>query len=97
MGMLDKVRLGGAGLAIAALVAVGCQTTLLLNDDNLESEISSWVLQTAGEPGVVTCPDDRPIQQGDTFQCVVTFGDGSTATLQVTQTDNSGNVTWRAL
>ncbi len=85
------------GLAAAALFLVGCQTTLLLNDDNLEASITSWIQEQGGGEATVTCPDDRPLQQGDTFQCVATFADASTITLEVTQTDNAGNVTWRVV
>ena len=90
-----RVRFAGLGLATAALLVAGCQTTL--NDENLETAISSWIVERGGEQAVVTCPDDRPVQQGDTFPCVATFGDGSTATFQVTQTDNTGNVSWQLI
>jgi hypothetical protein len=92
-----RLRAAGLALCATAVVAVACQTTLTLNDDNLETEIASWIEQQGGGTSTVACPDDRPIQQGDTFQCVATFPDGSTATLQVTQSDNSGNVTWQVV
>ena len=97
--MIDfkRVRLAGLGLAAAAVLVLGCQTTLTLNDDNLETEIASGIEQQGAGTSTVACPDDRPIQQGDTFQCVATFGDGSTVTLQVTQTDDAGNVTWQVV
>ncbi len=94
MKRLKTLRFAGAGMAMAALLAVGCQTTLTLNDDNLETEITSWIQEQGAGAATVVCPDDRPLQQGDTFQCVGTFADGSTVTLQVTQTDSAGNVTW---
>ena len=87
----------GAALSAAALLLAGCGTTLTLNDDNLEAAITTWIADQGSGDATVTCPDDRPLQQGDTFQCVATFADGSTVTLQVTQTDNAGNVTWQVL
>jgi hypothetical protein len=92
--MTTKARTGAiGGLAAAALLA-GCGTTLLLNDANLESSIASWIEQQGAGTSTVTCPDDRPLQQGDVFECQAVLADGQTVTLQVTQTDNNGNVTW---
>jgi hypothetical protein len=85
-----------AAMGAAALLAA-CNTTLLLNDDNLEIEIASWISDQGGGIATVTCPDDRPLRQGDTFQCEAALEDGSTVTLQVTQTDDTGNVSWTVL
>jgi hypothetical protein len=85
-----------ASFAAAALL-LACNTTLTLNDDNLETEIINWIAQQGGGAATVTCPDDRPLLAGDTFPCQATVADGSTVTLQVTQTDNTGNVTWEVI
>ena len=97
MDTLKGLRLAGLGLVVTGMLAVGCQTTLLLDDANLERELASWIEQQGSGASTVSCPDDRPLQQGDTFQCTATFPDGSTATFQVTQTDSAGNVSWVVL
>ncbi len=44
----------------------------------------------------VTCPDSVRIEAGATFDCVAT-AKGTTATVEVTQVDDKGNVTWRVV
>jgi uncharacterized protein DUF4333 len=79
-------------VAIAAAVFSGCTQTLTLNNDNLQVAIAQWLQDNEGQSATVTCPDDRPLQQGDTFQCQAMTTDGLNITFQVTQTDNAGHV-----
>ena len=44
----------------------------------------------------VNCPPDpRPLQANDTFDCHAVVDGGGTLTIAVTQTDDTGNITWR--
>ncbi|MDP1876590.1 MAG: DUF4333 domain-containing protein [Actinomycetota bacterium] len=46
----------------------------------------------------VTCPSDIPAEAGNVFTCDVSNAtDGSTATVEVTQNDADGNVTWEVV
>jgi hypothetical protein len=69
--------------------------TLSLNGDQLEQVITAGISEQIGVTVTVVCPDDRPMQQGDVFTCTATTADGQPRTVEVTQTDSAGNVSWR--
>jgi hypothetical protein len=94
MSKFKRLRLAGLGLAAAALLAAGCDTTVYLNTEQLEQEIMAEFQSQTGLALTLSCPDDRPIQQGDVFTCTGEGSDGNTYTIQVTQTDAAGNVSW---
>lgn len=80
-------------IMIAALALAGC--TQVLDDQELESEISSGIEEQTGVTGVsVDCPSDVPLEQGNTFNCSATSDEGDVGQVQVTQTDDEGNVRW---
>jgi hypothetical protein len=82
-----------AGLLVFASAA--CQTTLTLNDDQLEQTITQqFYEQTNVALAEIDCPSDRPLQQGDTFTCSATTELDESLTLNVTQTDGQGRVNW---
>ena len=83
-------------LASLALVG-GCTRTKTLDANGLEEKLRTQVEQKVGAQGItVDCPDDEPAQAGATFQCTATSAAGKTLTIEVTQTDDQGNVTWKA-
>jgi len=95
--MTDRTRkpllLAAAGLF--ALASAACQTTLTLNDDQLEQQITDQFLaQTQVALTAIDCPGDRPLQQGDTFTCTATTELDEPLTISVTQTDDQGHVNW---
>jgi Domain of unknown function (DUF4333) len=79
-------------LGLAALIVAGCSTTL--DNVKLQQSIVDGLQQQAGVTAEVTCPNDRPIKQGDIFTCTATTADGQTLTITVTQTDSNGQVHW---
>jgi outer membrane PBP1 activator LpoA protein len=80
-------------IVIAALALAGC--TQVLDDQELESEISSGIEEQTEATGVsVSCPSDVPLEQGNTFTCSATSDQGDIGQVQVTQTDDEGNVNW---
>jgi len=83
-----------APLAVAIVLFAGCNSTPVLNNDNLQNSIAQWLQANYGETATVSCPGDRPIQLGDVFNCTATTDSGITVTLQVTQTDNAGHVSF---
>ena len=86
-----------APFMFAAALFVGCNTTLTLDNDKLQQVIEDGLQQQAGVTATVTCPDNQPLQQGNTFQCTAVTQDGSNLQIQVTQTDASGNVNWQVI
>jgi hypothetical protein len=83
---------------LASLVLVGgCTRTKTLDAHGLEEKLGPQVERLLGAQGIaVACPDDEPAQAGAIFQCTATSADGRTITVEVTQTDDHGNVTWKA-
>ncbi len=93
-------RIPPALLAAATLFLLGarCEASVgnELNTDRLESEIQTGIEEQ--NPGItiesVDCPDDVPLEQGHTFTCTARDDAGNTATVDVEQTDDQGNVRW---
>jgi hypothetical protein len=83
---------------LASLVLVGgCTRTKTLDAQQLDQKIASDMKDNLDMHGVtVSCPDDVPAEAGRTFGCNATSADGRTITIEVTQTDDHGNVTWKA-
>ena len=83
-------------LASLALVG-GCTRTKTLDANGLEETLRAKVERQLGTQGItVDCPDDEPAQAGATFECTATSAAGKTLTIEITQTDDHGNVTWKA-
>ena len=83
-------------IVLAALLSACSVTIGGLDTDSLEEQIEADI--EAQAPGVditeVDCPDGVQPQAGDVFVCRATADDGSVGTIEVTQTDDEGNVTW---
>jgi hypothetical protein len=83
-----------AGALVLALTLSGCLSPVL-NDEAIEANIREEVPRQANvNLTEVDCPDDRPIRQGDVFECTAITEDGRTLTITVTQNDDQGNVNW---
>ena len=84
-----------AACGLFAFATAACDTTLTLNDDQLEQTITQqFQAQTNVALTAIDCPSDRPLQTGDTFTCSATTELGESLTINVTQTDDQGNVNW---
>lgn len=80
----------GAALALAA-----CSTFAALDDEVIEQNIREEVQSQVGLTLTsVECPTDRPLLEGDRFECTATGSDGRQLTITVTQDDAIGNVSW---
>ena len=84
-----------AAAGLFAMASAACQTTLTLNDDQLEQTITQqFYEQTNVALASLDCPSDRPLLQGDTFTCSATTELDESLTISVTQTDDQGHVNW---
>jgi hypothetical protein len=83
-----------AALGFVAAFLLACNGSLTLDNVRLQQVIADGLQQQAGVQAVVTCPDDRPLKTGDTFQCSAVAADGSTLQITVVQTDDQGHVNW---
>ena len=83
-----------ATLVAVILVAVGC--TKSLDTSSLESALKSQVESEFNASGLtISCPDNIKVEAGGTFECTASGPSGQTFTIEVTQTDDKGNVTWK--
>lgn len=65
-----------------------------LDVDGLESSVAAELSAQVGGEWTVQCPDDIPFEAGLTANCSATSADGQSTMINVTQTDDQGNVTW---
>lgn len=92
-------RFAALACAPAILLALpGCSFSTggdSLDTDKLEREVVKGIKAQSNIDATVTCPDDVKIEAGDVFTCEARAADGTTATVNVTQKDDEGNVDWR--
>jgi uncharacterized protein DUF4333 len=90
------MRVSLPALACAALALVGCGKDVVDTGD-VENRIGESVSDQVKAPvKSVSCPDDVKARKGAVFDCIVTGGDGTRATVQVRQRDENGNVDYEA-
>ena len=58
----------------------------------MQQLIGQWLEDNVQVTANVTCPNNEPLKQDDTFICTAVIQDGLTLTIQVTQTDNQGGI-----
>lgn len=83
-------------LCVAALGSLsGCAKNL--NVEAVGPHITQGVSDQVGlDLAKVTCPSEpRPLKTDDTFECVADVKGGGTLAIAVTQTDDTGNITWK--
>jgi hypothetical protein len=81
-------------VVVALAVATSC--TKPLDTSHLETTLTQQLEADTGTTGLtVSCPTDAKVQTGGTFQCTATKSGSATLTIDVTQTDDKGNVTWK--
>ncbi|HYJ61432.1 MAG TPA: DUF4333 domain-containing protein [Actinomycetota bacterium] len=85
-----------ASLALAAslLAFTACGDTL--DDAGVEEQILDELRASGSPVTAVTCPDGVAVDAGATFTCTGSTNDG-TWTLEVTQTDDAGALTFRVV
>ena len=80
-------------VATAALVAAGCSVSIgdkTIDAGSVEDQISQNLESQGEEVDAVECPGDQKAEQGTTFECDVTFADGTTRTAQIELVDDEG-------
>jgi hypothetical protein len=84
---------------LASLVLVGgCTRTKTLDAQQLDQKIASDMKDNLDMHGVtVSCPDDVPAEAGRTFGCNAWSAEGTAMAIEVTQTDDRGNVTYEVV
>lgn len=81
------------GVLTLALLTTACAKTTL-DTTGVQKTIREQLEATLGQKLTVTCPSPE-LKVGGIFDCTVTGPSSGTLTVQVTQTDDRGNVTWK--
>ncbi len=84
-------------VVMLGLALGGCSVSASVGGDDLdtaelEEVIAAEVAKQVDGEIDVSCPADVKIKEGHTFECRVTFDDGSTRQARVVQKDGEGNV-----
>ncbi|MDH4112868.1 MAG: DUF4333 domain-containing protein [Actinomycetota bacterium] len=85
-----------AGIAVLAIAVAACTKTL--DTDGLEGMLKTDIAdQVQAVITAVDCPADVEVETGATFECTAEEESGTTFTIQVTQSDDQGNVEWEVV
>jgi Domain of unknown function (DUF4333) len=79
-------------VAAGVLLLAGCSTSI--DVDTLEQSVQTGLAEQLGGEWTVQCPDSMEVQAGLTTNCMATSAEGEAVDVNVTQTDDQGNVTW---
>ena len=96
MALLTRILGPASSLGLALGLLAGCSQTLIIDNARLQQNIESG-LQDNGITATASCIGEQPIRKGDVFRCQATTTDGTILTIQVTETDDSGTVTWQVI
>ncbi len=96
---MPTVHTTAHSILVALLAGVACALAGCTKHLNVEAIVPSITEGVADQVGLaltgVTCPSERrPLRAGDTFDCVGIVAGGGTLTIAVTQTDDTGIITW---
>jgi Domain of unknown function (DUF4333) len=92
--MVVRSRSAGVLVVLLAGLLVSCHPTLL-DSDGLERQLATQIERELGLTGLtVVCPDDVEVKAKATFTCTATGEGGANLTVNVTQTNDEGDVTW---
>ncbi|BCS33087.1 hypothetical protein TBR22_A23130 [Luteitalea sp. TBR-22] len=95
MVLLSSLRLPSLVLVASLPMLAGC--TQNLNVESIGPSITQGVSDQVGlKLAKVSCPSEpRPLKKDDVFECVGDVEGGGTLRIAVTQTDDTGNITWK--
>jgi hypothetical protein len=82
-------------VGVVALVLATAACPKSLDTTGLEGTLRDQLETELDVTGLtVECPDDIDVKAGDTFRCTATGPDDGSLTIEVTQTDDEGHLTW---
>ena len=91
--LLRRYVLLPALLLAAALGTAGCEVSVgdkTIDAGSVEDQIKKNIEDQGGTVEAVDCPGGKEAKTGTTFDCEVTFGDGTTRTATVELVDDEG-------
>lgn len=92
---LWNLILGGLCCLAATVALPSCSGDRIIDHAKLEREIADQSSSQRFPLSAVACPERRPPVTGDTFTCTATLTGGEAVTVEATQTDGDGTISWR--
>lgn len=89
-----QLRAGLLVIAPLLLSLAACSTSNTLEAEDLNEQIAAGLQDMFEIEATVECPDDIEAEEGGTFECTAEDSAGTSLPVQVTQTDDDGNVDW---
>ncbi|MCX6434067.1 MAG: DUF4333 domain-containing protein [Actinobacteria bacterium] len=77
----------------SGILVTGCSASTL-DGSSLQDKITTQLGEQIGGTWTVVCPEAEPLKTGATFTCTATDSSGVAQTVNVTQSDDQGNITW---
>lgn len=75
---------------VVVALSVACSSSNLFDSNRLQQVLGQWLEDNAQVTANVTCPNNEPLKQGESFTCSAVTDDGLTLTIKVTETDSQG-------
>jgi Domain of unknown function (DUF4333) len=94
-GKGPRLRLLTFSACAFALALTSCARSL--DTQGLEETLGVELQRRLGIEATVSCPDDVEVAAGGTFTCTATAAGGDVTRIEVTQTDDQGNVSWKVV
>lgn len=83
-------------VALCVIPLVACNALRPhLDDKKIEASIRSEFKSQGVDIKNIDCPENRPLKEGDEFECKVKDDDGDDLTIKVEQTDAHGSIKWK--
>lgn len=90
----NHLRFVLAAVLLTGLTACGFELTTSLETQDVEAQISDDLALQKGIRAEIECPEDVEAREGGEFECKATDAEGTSASVAVVQTNDSGSVDW---
>ncbi len=101
--MRHLVRIGLVLAVALAVIALSACSVSFGGSDQIDHKKAETLLRdnlhpNSGSPKLtsISCPSGVKIKKGGTFDCTVSFADGSTSTVTIHMTDSSGRISFNS-
>lgn len=91
--MYQGIRPAAALAAVlSAVLLAACSTTTKIDANKAAGLVQSQIHGNSVKVKSVTCPSGITAKTGGTFNCTVTFADGTSGTTGIKMTDDKGDI-----
>jgi hypothetical protein len=83
--------------AMVLMIAAAACGAASLDTSGLEDELAQQIETQLEVSVTVECPEDVDVEEGSTFECTASDGQGNAFAIEVTQANDEGDVTWKLI